>query len=107
MLTIALSFSVTAISIALAVEYVVRKPESIAGRVLNFGPVRHVGIISYSIYLWQQLFTQSPLRFGMGTYALILMAAEISFWVIEGPMMRVRGRLQLRTPQFQAAQRVY
>lgn len=105
-LTIALGFSVTAIAIALAVEYVVRTPESIAGRVLNFRPVRHIGIISYSIYLWQQLFTQSPLRFGMGTYALILMAAEISFWVIERPMMRVRGRLQLRTPPFQA-ERVY
>jgi peptidoglycan/LPS O-acetylase OafA/YrhL len=106
-LTITLGFSVTAIAIALAVEYVVRKPESIVGRVLNFRPIRHVGIISYSIYLWQQLFTQSPLRFGIGTYALILIAAEISFWVIERPMMRVRGRLQLGTPQFQAAERVY
>ena len=31
-------------------------PEGLAGRLLNLAPVRAVGVLSYSLYLWQQLF---------------------------------------------------
>ena len=34
----------------------VLRPGSYAGRFLELGPLRWVGKISYSLYLWQQLF---------------------------------------------------
>ena len=89
---VVLGFSVTAISIAAALEYLVRRPDSPLGRILNAGPIRHLGIISYSVYLWQQLFTGFP-RLGVLMYPLILIAAELSFWLIEKPIMRLRARL--------------
>jgi len=89
---VVLGFSVTAISIAAALEYLVRTPDSPLGRMLNAGPIRHLGILSYSVYLWQQLFTGFP-RLGVLMYPLILIAAELSFWLIEKPIMRLRARL--------------
>lgn len=90
----ALGFSATAFAIGAIVEYVVRTPQSIAGRALNLSPVRHIGIISYGIYLWQQSFTKNPVRFGLWTYVLIFLVAEASFRLVERPLMRVRARFR-------------
>lgn len=92
---VALGYSLTALAIGAALEYVVTRPQSMAGAVLNLGLMRHLGLISYSVYLWQQLFTKNPERFGILTYVLILLAAESSFWLIEKPVMRLRRRLAL------------
>ncbi len=35
-------------------------PHALAGRILEWGPLRWVGRISYSLYLWQQLFLIPP-----------------------------------------------
>lgn len=91
-LSVALGYSATALSIGAVVEYLVRMPNSLAGRMINAMAVRHLGVISYSVYLWQQIFTSDPARFGLLTYALILITAEASFWLVERPLMRVRAR---------------
>lgn len=91
--SVVFGFSVTAISIGAGLEYLVRAPPSIMGRMLNVGAVRHLGTISYSIYLWQQLFTGESIRLGVLTYGLILITAELSFWLIERPILRIRARL--------------
>jgi peptidoglycan/LPS O-acetylase OafA/YrhL len=95
----ALGFTVTALSIAAMLDYVVRRPRSVAGRILNLRAMRHLGLISYSIYLWQQLFTGFQSRFGVLTYAMILAAAEVSLRLIERPSMRIRAHLAHRTNQ--------
>lgn len=92
---IALGTTVTALAIGSLVAYVVERPRSIAGRFLNLRPMRHVGLISYSIYLWQQLITAESAQFGYGVYALILGAGELSFQLIERPVTRLRERLKL------------
>ena len=89
---VALGYSATAFVIGAIVEYLVRTPPSIAGRILKFSLVRHIGVISYSIYLWQQMFTSNPTRFGLATYAFIFIAAEGSFWLLERPLSRFRAR---------------
>ena len=91
----AFGYSVTALAIGAGLEYLVRRPESIAGRLLNLYLMRHIGVISYSIYLWQQFFTAREARLGLLTYPLVLLAAEISFWLIEKPAMQARARLAL------------
>ena len=93
--TVALGYTVTAASVGAVLENVVRSPRSVAGRILNVSAVRHIGVISYSIYLWQQLFTGNLARFGLLTYVFILIAAEISYRLIERPMQRLRWQLSL------------
>ncbi|HUA22179.1 MAG TPA: hypothetical protein VMB25_25720, partial [Bryobacteraceae bacterium] len=66
--------------------------------VLNWGPVVWVGQLSYSLYIWQQLFCwDSPLtwfsRFPQNVIATLL-AASLSFYLIEQPFARLRKRVQ-------------
>ena len=58
---------------------------------LNWGPVAWLGKISYSLYLWQELFCSNPnLHYG---YVLALPAigcACLSYYLVEQPMLRLR-----------------
>jgi peptidoglycan/LPS O-acetylase OafA/YrhL len=60
-------------------------------------------VISYSVYLWQQIFDGGqPLihtRYLGLTLLLILLTAEASYWVIERPALRLRRRLDERSDQ--------
>jgi len=62
-------------------------------RALNWAPVAWLGRISYSLYLWQELFCSNPaLHFG---YSLILPAlgcACLSYYLVERPMLALRDR---------------
>ena len=65
----------------------IRNPKSSAGRLLNWGPIVHIGLISYSIYIWQTWFLHpdNPTRLATLPWSLlfILGAAEFSWHVIE------------------------
>ena len=65
-------------------------------RILNIAPVVWLGQISYSLYLWQQPFTNpdSPMRFGL-LWALAL--ACVSYYLVERPLLRYRDR-RVRAP---------
>jgi peptidoglycan/LPS O-acetylase OafA/YrhL len=68
--------------------HVVRSPYWI----LNMRPVMWLGKISYSLYLWQQLFvfgTHSKPWYGM---LLAVGVASFSYYVIEQPILRLRER---------------
>jgi len=76
--------------ISIMLLYVVKKPGSRPGRVLNLGPVRHIGIISYGLYLWQQMFTGPNSRFFPLNLIAVLLCAELSYCLIERPAFRLR-----------------
>jgi peptidoglycan/LPS O-acetylase OafA/YrhL len=78
--------------ILLVVLWMIEQPRLAAGRLLNHWAVVHVGIISYSVYLWQQLLWSASLPWSA---AATFVAAEFSYWLIERPFLRLRGRLQL------------
>jgi peptidoglycan/LPS O-acetylase OafA/YrhL len=84
---------------AAVVLFCVRRPQSPAGRVLNMRPVMFVGTISYSLYLWQQLFID---RYGVVSNAfpinvgLAVAWALISFYGVERPFLRLRRHLESR-----------
>ena len=76
------------------------------GRVLNARGVTHIGVLSYSIYLWQTLFlhhrngtaVSSPVPPGSASFPFNWIA--ILFWwqrspicVVERPSLRLRNRL--------------
>jgi peptidoglycan/LPS O-acetylase OafA/YrhL len=90
-------------AIAIIILYVVFRHESWLGRLLNNRVLQHFGMISYSLYLWQQLFcgpyTQ---RFPLNVI-LIVLCAEASYFLIEKPSLKLRDKIQRKM----SAQTVY
>jgi peptidoglycan/LPS O-acetylase OafA/YrhL len=66
-------------------------------RLLNAKVMNHVGQISYSLYIWQQLFFSTAVGLA-GTppvnILLILGAANVSFFLVEKPILRWRSTLR-------------
>ncbi|HVY44715.1 MAG TPA: acyltransferase, partial [Minicystis sp.] len=92
--------SVLDVGIALTVDRCVRVFDGPVGRVLNLRPVRWIGTLSYSLYLWQQLFlnrTSDALvcRFPFNV-SLAFLCATCSYYLVERPMLRLRGRIERR-----------
>jgi peptidoglycan/LPS O-acetylase OafA/YrhL len=84
------------VAIAAILLYVVFRHESLLGRFLNTRLLRHLGMISYSLYLWQQLFTGPYTRFFPLNMLCILACAELSYWLVEKPSFRIRDFVQSR-----------
>jgi peptidoglycan/LPS O-acetylase OafA/YrhL len=85
--------SIEGLCCAIVVLYAVRPPQNWFGRLLNFAPVRHIGIISYSIYLWQQMFTgHEPFSSFPWNLTSIFICAELSYFLVEKPSFYGRDR---------------
>jgi peptidoglycan/LPS O-acetylase OafA/YrhL len=66
-------------------------------RILNNRPVVALGTVSYSLYLWQQLFIRLAESSGVGmplAVAGALGAATISYWLVERPLTTLRRKLR-------------
>jgi peptidoglycan/LPS O-acetylase OafA/YrhL len=86
--------SIVNIGIALCIDRVVRYPEMFAGRILNLAPLRFVGVLSYSLYLWQQLFLGAGTSAWWGLFplnvVLAFVAAVGSYYLVEKPFLGLR-----------------
>jgi peptidoglycan/LPS O-acetylase OafA/YrhL len=88
-------FTLNALCLSLILTYLVRVPHSLVGRLLNTPVLRHLGMISYSLYLWQQMFTGvNSARFFPWSVPAILACAELSYWLVERPSLGLRERLE-------------
>jgi peptidoglycan/LPS O-acetylase OafA/YrhL len=76
------------LSIAGILLHVVQTPY----RFLNLQPVAWLGKISYSLYLWQQLFVYSPQHRPWYVLPAAIGLACISYYLVEQPMLRLRER---------------
>ena len=86
-------FSLDALACGIVILYATTTPNSWLGKLLNLRWLRHLGVISYSLYLWQQLFTVgNAVRFPLNLIA-ILVCAEASYWLIERPFLKLRNRV--------------
>lgn len=90
-----------AMAIATIMLWMMRRPDSPFGRLLNTGVMVHLGVISYSLYLYQQLFmtVHNQTWFGgltLGGILAMLAAAEASYWLVERPLLRLRVRRERR-----------
>jgi peptidoglycan/LPS O-acetylase OafA/YrhL len=74
--------------------WVVQHPDARLGRVLNTRVAVHLGLISYSLYLWQQLFLMPQNRSWTGRFPVNLLcalaAAEASYFLIERTFLSLR-----------------
>jgi peptidoglycan/LPS O-acetylase OafA/YrhL len=91
-----LSPTITAFCIGGVLIYVTGDRDSIAVKILNNRVVRHVGVLSYSLYLWQQIFMSRELSLLPYGYLYTFGMAEFSFWLVEKPSLRLRSRLEAR-----------
>ena len=88
----ALGFSILLLQSVLA-------PNWFCYRALNWDWVRRIGVLSYSIYIWQQLFWGSPQFLGlnrfwwMGLWIIPLFAVTMaSYYGLERPLIKLRSR---------------
>jgi peptidoglycan/LPS O-acetylase OafA/YrhL len=101
-------FTLQAIVIPLLILSTVLHPCTLQGRILEMKPVRWVGWISYSLYLWQQLFfganfVGSPpglaiLRANPVNLVALLGCATFSYYLVEKPLVRLGHRLAPASP---------
>ena len=66
-------------------------------RLLETGPIQFFGLISYSLYLWQELFTGRPTDYGAAGWLLfcplMIVVAMLSYYLVERPCARLAKRL--------------
>lgn len=107
----AMGESLLNLSIAVIVHRYVRFPDGRMGRILNSRPAVLVGMMSYSLYLWQQPFMQQAvagkdmafwLRFPQNL-GFAAAAAAFSYYLVEKPFLRLRERLVDRPRKAAAA----
>jgi len=95
--TLVVGLTLNAICMSQILLYVVRVPDSTLGWVLNTRVLRHLGVISYSLYLWQEMFAgANTVRFFPWSLPAILACAELSYWLVERPSLLLRERLEYR-----------
>lgn len=90
--------TVAASAVCVAVLCLIHAPNTLIGRALNWSPLASVGRISYSLYLWQQLFLSPMGAAGLGLpiwagVPLAFGVAYLSYRFIEQPMIANRERI--------------
>jgi peptidoglycan/LPS O-acetylase OafA/YrhL len=86
------------IAIATTIDWALRNPGGKVGRFLNLPAVSFVGVLSYSLYLWQQIFldrySESPYCAFPLNIVLSVGAALISYLLVEVPFLQLRTAIQ-------------
>lgn len=90
---------IEAVLLALFVAWAVVNSDHLVGRALNVRALRLIGIGSYSLYIWQQLFlgprvplaNQWPL---LGRLIAVGTCAATSYFLVERPALRLRARIE-------------
>jgi peptidoglycan/LPS O-acetylase OafA/YrhL len=83
------------LAVAASIDWSMRNADSWVGKILELKPVAFVGVLSYSLYLWQQPFfdyrggVQYPIIFSL---AASLALALASYNLIEKPFLRMKDR---------------
>jgi peptidoglycan/LPS O-acetylase OafA/YrhL len=95
-LTLGVTFNSCAIVFLML--WVVRHPQSRLGSFLSTPVMRGLGVLSYSLYLWQQLFLTPMNHTLSGSFPLNLLAclaaAAASYCLIERPFLSLRRRFR-------------
>jgi peptidoglycan/LPS O-acetylase OafA/YrhL len=85
------------IGVAAFINYAIERTNGPIGSVLNWRPLMWIGQLSYSLYLWQQLFCFHSLLPWVGQFPqnviASLAAAMFSFYALEAPLAQVRKRI--------------
>src|SRR6202044_3275928 len=98
---VALGDTFQSVGFAILLLHSVRSPQLF--KPLNWPVIRNLGILSYSIYIWQMLFCSNPKTFGWpnfwfmsfpGWLLAALLVASLSYYGLEKPLMGLRARFR-------------
>jgi peptidoglycan/LPS O-acetylase OafA/YrhL len=93
----ALSSSLSFIGVAAFINFSVETPSGLIGSFLNWGPMVWIGQLSYSLYLWQQIFCWRSKLPWIGQFPQNIIAAfsvaAFSYYLLERPLGDVRRRI--------------
>jgi peptidoglycan/LPS O-acetylase OafA/YrhL len=91
-----IGYSLESVCIVWSIAWFILFPESKVGVILNSPVVMRIGVLSYSLYIWQQLFlthnnysyvTEFPLN-----VIMVYLMAEISYRFIEKPFLNFKPK---------------
>ncbi|MCZ4560885.1 acyltransferase [Rhodococcus sp. IEGM 1401] len=88
-------FSIQNIAIVAIIALTVFHHDTLFGRLFNFTLIKWLGIASYSMYLWQQMFLLTPwgvLQNWPVGLAATLIVGTLSYQLLEKPFMNLRNR---------------
>jgi peptidoglycan/LPS O-acetylase OafA/YrhL len=93
-------FTVLNVLIAVLIHHAIKFRHYPFGRVLNHASFAHIGVLSYSLYLWQQIFLNRTGKFWINEFpqnlACAFLAACISNHAVERPFLAIRHWLESR-----------
>ncbi len=88
--------SVATLGTAACVDFVVRNPDTWAGRLMNVRPLVFVGTISYSLYLWQEVLINPGASWAISSFPWCWLSATVaalaSYYAVERPALQWRIR---------------
>jgi len=97
---VTVSYSVNAVCITGMIWWAASREKSVVFRLLNFPVVAGIGTLSYSLYIWQELFLNRDHVYWWTTFpqniALTFIAAGLSYCLIELPFLKLKDRLGAR-----------
>ena len=97
---VVIGHSLTNLAVALIIARCVLRPHGVLGRILETRPLVMIGVLSYSIYLWQQLFLNRTTDQIITTFPLNIILAAVaavaSYVLVERPWLRRRPRIEAR-----------
>jgi peptidoglycan/LPS O-acetylase OafA/YrhL len=99
-----LMFLFSPIFLGIAVNHIVDSAKT-TRLILNFTPLRWLGILSYSIYLWQQIFYKLYYALPGGPltgFFLSIVAGTLSFYLLENPVRRAINNRWSKVPVYRA-----
>jgi peptidoglycan/LPS O-acetylase OafA/YrhL len=97
-------YSVQAVGFTTLLLHSIMRPQWMPYRILNWSWVRHLGVLSYSIYIWQQIFWSSQNVFGIQNawwavfpvwILVALLAAHASYYLLERPLLGLRAKFRV------------
>jgi peptidoglycan/LPS O-acetylase OafA/YrhL len=88
--------------ISLVLLLAIQETPSISFRALNNAPIKQIGVLSYSLYIWQQLFTHDQPWRHLFPYAdsvwvnlpALILVASLSFYCFERPFLNLRKKFR-------------
>jgi peptidoglycan/LPS O-acetylase OafA/YrhL len=101
--SIPFDYIVSSLFIALFIYYVIHCPQqNILFRLLNFRFLNLIGILSYSIYIWQQVFLVPSYIYTVYPWwtiwpqniLYVLAAASLSYYFVEKPILKYKSYFQ-------------